>query len=270
MRIINSKIFLIEEIANEMLLNTNNNTLPRELPFDDIWLEKSIRIGGYTICGIFVSKHKQYFIESDIHLAFNVIYTGDDGQQKFLSRQIGISPTFYDDMRNIIRKSTSPKDNISEKEYLEHIDMIEKDTAGYREQLITYFKNFLMILNHPEIEIVSVNYNETQVQKKLQRGKLPIRQINHIRLTGRLKEYVDRVQSNHREASHRFWVRGHFMRFRNRERFKRLYMLHAEGKLRGFYLDTDGATLMRWKLPYLKGEGELIEKIYEVKPDATA
>ena len=107
--------------------------------------------------------------------------------------------------------------------------------------------NLINFLNHPEVEIITKS-NKFFRDNKLRKGKVGTPDAMEINLTGKLKRYVDETISNNErawEVGHRFWVRGHWMEFRN-ERYK----------------NKQGQKV--WVLPYIKGKGELINKKYYV------
>ena len=82
--------------------------------------------------------------------------------------------------------------------------------------------------------------------KRILRGKLPIPSQKFIRVNGKLKIYLSELNSGkHFNYSHRFWVRGHFRTLRN-DKWK----------------NARGTKI--WILPFIKGKGVLVDKIYEV------
>ena len=104
------------------------------------------------------------------------------------------------------------------------------------------------LLNNPEVETIEILRTEEQNKKWNNRGKLPLPPQIFIKLDGKLKIYLDQLNSGGCfNYSHRFWVRGHFRTLRNPIRYK----------------NKVGSKI--WILPYIKGEGILINKIYEVK-----
>lgn len=133
------------------------------------------------------------------------------------------------------------------KEEIKNFDLFEFDKFNFK-NLELFFVNFLDFLNNPEIEFVTIKRSEEQNQKRLKRGKLPIPIIDFVRVTGKLKIYLDELKSGGKiELSHRFWVRGHFRTLRNPERWK--YKV--------------GTKI--WIAPFIKGLGLLITKTYELK-----
>lgn len=107
--------------------------------------------------------------------------------------------------------------------------------------------NFLDFLNNPEVELLTIDRSDEQNDKRIKGGKPPIPTQKLIKLTGKLKVYINKLESDGLyKVSHRFWVRGHFRTLRNKTR----------------YGSNSGKKI--WILPYIKGSGILIDKNYEV------
>jgi hypothetical protein len=67
-----------------------------------------------------------------------------------------------------------------------------------------------------------------------------------------------------REFTHRFWVRGHYKHYKDKERFCRIYKLtESELKERGYQIEE--GIICKWLFPYIKGTGVLITKRYNLK-----
>jgi hypothetical protein len=76
-------------------------------------------------------------------------------------------------------------------------------------------------------------------------GKPIIPSTMTIRVTGKLKIYIDElVHGANWHFNYRFWVRGHF---------------------RQLVSDKYKEKKRIWILPYIKGKGILVEKIYNLK-----
>jgi hypothetical protein len=105
--------------------------------------------------------------------------------------------------------------------------------------------NFLDLLDTPDVMLVPVH----RTNKRRERlGKAPLPDGDRVVLRPSLARYLDQIESgSHFQYSHRFWVRGHFKHWRD-ERYA------ASGK-------QDTVT---WTYPYVKGEGLLIKKRYEL------
>jgi hypothetical protein len=122
---------------------------------------------------------------------------------------------------------------------------------GLLKDISNFLCAFLDFINQPDIDLVTHIYSEKQRQKHDKRGSFARSGQTHIKLTGKLKEHVNslkkRFPGGKIDWSHAFWVRGHFMRFIS-ERYSE--------KLRG---------TKKWKLPFIKGKGEIVKKDYMVK-----
>jgi hypothetical protein len=119
-------------------------------------------------------------------------------------------------------------------------------------QMIFHFVvAFLNLLYNPDVEIVEIERTDEQNIKRIRRGKFPIPSIHSIRVTGRLKIYLDELKNsglimddNYYKFS--FWVRGFFRTLRSDK-----------------YKENVGKRL--FVPPFVKGKGLLIEKEYYVK-----
>ena len=109
-----------------------------------------------------------------------------------------------------------------------------------------FIYNFVLFLNQPEVKIIeSVPRTREQQEKRIREGKIPLPASKIVTVTGVLKKYLDSlVSGGHFSYSHKFWVRGHWRHLRS-ERYGRK------------------VGTMLWILPYVKGQGVLIEKTYK-------
>src|SRR3989344_6343270 len=108
---------------------------------------------------------------------------------------------------------------------------------------------FLNFLHNPEIEIVEVEHTDSQNIKRIKKGKVPIPSSYTIRLTGKLKKYVNELEKFGHFGTHfnyRFWVRGFYRTLRS-ERYK----------------GNVGKKI--WVVPFLKGSGIVIDKEYFIE-----
>lgn len=109
--------------------------------------------------------------------------------------------------------------------------------------------SFLNFLNTPDIEVIKNTYSEKSIRKSLEKSKLIRKSDNIIKLTGKAKIYLDslrNISGGKIDWSHKFWIRGHFM--------------HLESAR---YTHKRGQTA--WRVPHLRGIGELIKKEYELQ-----
>jgi hypothetical protein len=108
--------------------------------------------------------------------------------------------------------------------------------------LAGFITNFLMLLNHPDVELIT--QHRTNSSKRLKAGKIPLPDSSRIILHGSIKRYVTTNQTElEREGfNYTFWVRGHW------RHHKSTYYKQAKSII--------------WIQPFLKGHGELKEKSY--------
>lgn len=115
------------------------------------------------------------------------------------------------------------------------------------EEIRLLIRNILLFIVNPEVEYIEHKPLEKQNTKRLSRGKVILYPTTEVRCTGKLKIYLDKIKAGgHLNYSHRFWVRGHWRTLRNEQRYK----------------ERAGKKL--WIVPYIKGEGILIDKIIDV------
>jgi len=215
----NAHVFKINNHIMEILSTTPNKNTKRKLPFNNVFLDVIIPpkffydnqklIDGFSyICGIWITN-----FENDIDFWFYKPPIFDEGEyidHGFLYHWEGDENKFYNFIRNLIF-------------------------------------NFLDFLNNPEVELISVERTKEQNDKRIKRGKQPIPTIHNIKVSGKLKIYLDHLNSNPDfKYSHRFDVRGHWRMLRS-DRW---------GKHKGTKI---------WIPPYIKGEGIYVKKNYEVK-----
>lgn len=113
--------------------------------------------------------------------------------------------------------------------------------------LHNYTINFINLLNAPNVTTIEIVKDDVQNKKRINRGKIPIPAQSIIRVTGQLKKYVDKLSADPQWSyNYKFWVRGHFR------------TLHSEK-----WGERQGSRT--WILPYIKGQGMLVEKEYIVK-----
>jgi hypothetical protein len=232
-----SKIFDIDDETKVLLLNTNapKDTSLLKLPFSSIFIdinitkeEAELDEGISEIKGILVIERD--VVEPDGRKAgrvFNVVYRSDCLDEK--EQAVYLDEALFaieDDDTIKFRYSVAPK------------------TAKILQQFVY---NFILFMNQPEIERVEVYRTPEQNAKRVARGKRALPEVTTcIRLTGKLKEYVNSVRTQtHMPYSYRFWVRGHFRTLRSD-----VWRLKKGMKI--------------WIPPFIKGEGMLVDKKYEL------
>lgn len=134
------------------------------------------------------------------------------------------------------------------KEFKDHkCEILENPTTDKkaREFIHKFTLNFLNFLNNPEVEYVEHIRSAKNRERRAKNGKAIIPSTFTIRVTGKLREYIDEaVAGEHWNYNYRFWVRGHFRDLVS-ERYTQKKRI--------------------WILPFIKGKGVLVEKSYTLK-----
>ena len=244
-KLINSKIFIVKnpEVLNLLSL-TDNEIYKRKLPYDNLFINTTFKLkDGLLIKGVFIFKEPKGTILvcartelTDKKIPHIMIF---DLFSKTLEETDFNNPSFKSSM------ISKPKE-----EYLQ-----------------LFICNFLDFLNNPEIEIKEIEENQEQNKKRIKRGKPPISTRFFINVEGKLKIYINKIKSeNHLQYSYKFWVRGHYTHFWKKFHYFNLYKLGAERlEKEGYQWNSNLNCIIKWKYPYTKGEGILIDKHYKLK-----
>jgi len=142
-----------------------------------------------------------------------------------------------------------------------------KESEEITKECCNFICNFLDFLNHPDVEIKVIKYPELLQESRIKKGRLPIPDIVEINLKGKLYNYIyEELPKQERDLpSHSFWVRGHYMHFWNKKKYRYIYRLGLDDlKEKGYQIDEQG-IISKWVLPYTKGKGLLINKDYKLK-----
>lgn len=117
--------------------------------------------------------------------------------------------------------------------------------VGLQDFIHRFTLNFLNFLNNPEVEYVEHVRRVENKQRRLKAGKPIIPSTFTINVSGKLKVYIDdMINKSSWTYGYRFWVRGHF---------------------RQLISDKYSIKKRIWILPFIKGKGVLIEKVYKLK-----
>ena len=243
-----AKIFEIDNDVIHLLTLTDNKYDPsrHRLPFDVVFVDAKIPIIGSTE---FIKKTN---ISYHGFLLFNVYednitdfkypwYTKNDKEVKSI-RMLSLwsskdHPGGYMRFCLTDERTDVPKSEINFK-----IEDFEQ------KQLASFGLNFLDFINDPDVEFVYSRANRKMNERRAHRGLPVYPKITSIRVKNKLKRYITKMKRNNPLFySHRFWVRGHWRTLRNNERY---------GK-------NAGKTI--WIKPYIKGDGLLINKNYELR-----
>lgn len=115
-------------------------------------------------------------------------------------------------------------------------------------KFINLFVNLIDFLIHPEVEYKVHKPDEKLNYKRAKKRKPRMPPRITVKVTGKTQKYLDAVQgmTEKRTYSHKFWVRGHYRHLTS-----------------DFYTHKQGQTI--WVPPFIKGDKELIEKVYDMK-----
>lgn len=221
--------FKIEPTLCDIFAHTTNEIFFRNLPFREIVLDCDVRLKGKRIQGIIVIE-------------------------------------FHQDPQEVIIENINPNEMMifsfySESNETDYNKLCTEYGPGFHKFYLSQTKtedeksvaefvcNFIDFLDNPDIEIKVVHKDEERDRKRIRRGKPAIPTTVSIVLKGRIKEYYDSIETN---LSHKFkgmfWIRGHWRHYRS-EWYKR-----RKGQ-------------KEWIMPYLKGEGVLVKKDYNLKKE---
>ena len=241
----NCHIFEIKESLKDLLLATNppKNFDMIRLPFPYIFLDVGITkeeaknfgldMKYNKITGILIQKTEaeQFSNEKECEVK-NVIYAVyfNEGNGRVGFDRIPLITE--DDL--IIHKSA--------------YKLVSKKDVGIVSDLAL---NILSFINTPDVELITKKSDEERNKKRLKKGKSPLPPKTFIKITGKTKEYLEKMENmDSWHYSHRFWVRGHWRILRNKE----------------YWGDDVGKPI--WVHEFTKGDGILIEKKYKVaSPD---
>lgn len=238
-----SKYFQIPENVSFMLLNTKNKVSRVKLPHLYMFLDTTIVIYDRTYYGILL---------------------GDIDQLKEMGQKANIDVKDIEDKGILVTSFYDGGEGYGWSKF----NLYEKDTNKYIKKLKEYIMNTLCFLNSDEIKIMLHERTEKNRQRRIENKRVPLPSFNKIQVIGYLAKYLEKLESEggNIRFTHRFWVRGHFRHFWDK-RYDTLYksyklgdLKHKEGKQ---YL-MDSNTLKLWIYPYIKGQGILIEKKYQL------
>lgn len=260
------KIFDIDEELKSSLYNTKNKIFYRKSPFVKIFLNltidfnESLKISQKDLLNDRVKetgKRKVY--------GLSII---DMGQGKeYLKGIVKVENQEELIMNGIIdceniSLPTSIFQNIVKPEEKEYSSILSKDE---RNKIRNFVCNFLDFLNHPDVETRLIKHQTNE--SRIKRGKLPIPDRVQINVKGKLYKYIyeDLPKQEHNSPDISFWVRGHYIHFWNKKKWKGIYSKEiSDLKEKGYQLDSNG-IISKWILPYIKGKGILVNKNYKIK-----
>jgi hypothetical protein len=214
-----TKFFLLDPNIIKLLSpnHTKNTIGKRNLPFEKMAILNDFFINDTLIHGIFIAK--AFDCENNYDEVTMCNFLLDKNIYKF---------TLHDTTIN-----TDPSET----------DKLNKEEIKLISNLRTFVCNILDFMNNPDAEFIEYNKPSERLESQMNHNKI---NYIYVRVTGKLKIYMDYLKKeNSFEYGHKFWVRGHFRRFKSPK-----------------YKDKVGQKI--WIVPYIKGTGHLINKIYQV------
>jgi hypothetical protein len=229
-----TKVFHCSDAVAEMLAMTRNKIYKRNLPFPCIFVDVNFKYGKYhmyfgmIISSIASNPERLTFTDECGEKAdgFHVIAMGVDERDK------SVVYNFTAVVRDGLFK---PQINERSMQFL-----------------ATFACNFLDFLHDPNVRYVkaseSYGHSHKILRARYERLNIDLEKTYFIKIEDPLRRYVDNYvrMRTMKGFSHRFWVRGHFR------------TLHADR-----YGEHIGKRL--WIAPYIKGQGMLVEKRYDIE-----
>lgn len=253
----NAKFFEIDKIEKRLMLLTetprNKNILKEvRIPYPCIFLDINIKkeemdydIEADEIIGMIISELKEYDIKR-IERNENIVEIKENPilnsflRNRFYHITYGVIKGSYISIQEAVISIDSKENEIKE------IGTNKKQYKFIKNFLI----NFLLFITNPEIELITINRNEKNAKRRERQNKMPLPSSHKIKLTGKIKRYVNALGNNldGEGFNFRFWVRGHFRHY-VADRFKGV------------------KNKVIWIAPYMKGKGEIRDKIYSLEAD---
>jgi len=245
----NAKIFNLDQELSELIEQTDIEPHYSKTPFRTMFINQEIElIKGVRIFGIGIYKSNIKNPETNqISEGIDIVFTGRDFRD---------DTEFYQYFQLV-------KNGLMEVEDYKVGGFSNEDAGEMQDRVASFVTNLLELLNHPEIEYELVSHGMNQ--NRVKRGKLKINDKVDIIVKGKLYRYIyETIPRQRGEFTHKFWIRGHFKHFRNRERFCQIYNL-SEDKIRERGYQRSSGIICKWVLPYIKGKGRLKEKEYNLR-----
>jgi hypothetical protein len=272
------RIFQIEDEVKKLLLLTTPPNLNDEvrMPFSHIFIDAEFTQDELRQLGINIKARKLtgiLFTEGNLVLAKNGDLYDPSALSQGIIEQIDKKPTEAVVVGRALRMSIAYErdatdvggqdneiwfdtfnDNLNlfeGYEDMEYDKVTITDDKALRKMVHQFTINFLNFITQPDVINIEIQKSDKNNERRLKHGKIPIPTVHMIKVTGQTKRYIDefRVRGHfHAKYTHRFWVRGHWKHFTS-DRYK----------------DMKGKRT--WVLPFVKGSGMLIEKVYELKKE---
>lgn len=240
-RLTNKDKFRILDIDNsimDLILYTDNAAFFRSIFLPAFFINNTFEFGNYYIKGILI--YQCLWKDDGVVIDDNII--PNDIRIYFVSFDTNrlITSDFDISLRKIEKEEVGTKIRIFFQEEKENLKEIF-------DRVLLIVCNVIDLIegNKEELDIREIKRSPVQNEKRIKRGKIPIKDRIVIKPKRQLLDYIKDFEKDYEKFhySHKFVVRGHWRHFRS-ERYK-----YAQGK-------------KTWIRPYIKGEGLLIQKSY--------
>lgn len=229
-----AKVWHLEQENVPVIMHTES-TFEKNLPFKNIFINTDIPIGKRLHRGIFVGS----FYTEDYHYRLIIsIYT-----QEFM---------YQGKMREMAAFEMFPVEDYA----LEAYNITE--LSPVQKKLRNFVFSFLNYINEPDVEEVHIPLNPKNNERRIARGRMPLPEFSTIVVRGKLRVYLDRLSDRISQITGRHqkphWVRGYYMHFRNKVRFRKLYAMEKTDLfILGYSIDE--GLIRRWRMPRVRGRG---------------
>lgn len=265
----NSRIFEISDDIKKLLMMTDTPKRNEQvrLPFNEIFLDVAFSREEFEAQGI-SPKYADYvrgiaITTGNFVFGKNEIISMEEYEAKkkvglgirisicsvinsnVINADEGISECIFDVFNKNINIDEEAIREIGQNPRNITIEVTETTDEHIRDFIHKFVLNFLNFLDNPSVQYVEHIRSEKNVERRMKLGKPIIPSTFTIKITGKLKEYIDDIESKGLWTySYKFWVRGYFRTLKDAR-----------------YKENIGKRL--WIPPFIKGHsGILIEKDY--------
>ena len=238
--IFNGKVFTMTQPVYDLLKNTKNKVFLRKHPFFVFAIDQKIRTKFEGLNIIFIIFF-EVFNENNKSKGANYLILGKDERD---NSEFWVTGDIFTSLKNCGVTSDFPQE--------ESIELHKKAREMY--------SNFLDYLNHPYAKQTIYKISDNTLSR-IKRGKFPRQDKIVIDIKPEFFD-VRRIGKTKQKSPYKyqFWVRGHFKHFRNKERYRKIYLL-SEKELEKRKLFYNGDFLSKWIMPYIKGTGKLMKSV---------
>jgi len=234
------------EIDNELwthLFDSTNEIFERKMPYNYMFINKIFELYEGILC-----------------FGIGAAYSEDPKNKEKFANSFTLQGYDYNDNTDW-RMSFNIKDGKLDFDAEELFKDIK--TKEIAEKIANIFSNIVDFFNHPEVDIRVIKWpNNT---KRISKGKFPIPDSIRITVRGKLHHYIyeefpQQKEEQRKSPNYSYIVRGHYMHFWDKGRWKRLYAMDETAlKSKGYQID-DKKTISKWKPQFIKGKGILRTK----------